>query len=848
MKANLASPAFTGTPLAPTAISGTNTTQLATTEFVQTRIGEIIDSSPAALDTLNELAAALGDDANFSTTITTSLSEKAPLESPTFTGTVSGITKAMVDLGNVDNTSDNDKPVSTAQQAELDLKANLASPTFTGTVNAPTVTSETNNTQIATTAYVTAAISSGGGGVDLTQDISVNSLTIGKGSGDILTNTVIGLGTLRNNTTGDNNTAIGYKVLEYNTTGISNTANGFQALRNNTTGNFNTATGSQALYSSTTGIFNTATGSQALFSNTTGSYNIAIGFRALNMNTIGSNNTAVGYQALNVNTIGSNNSATGYQALMNNTTGYENSATGFQALLYNTTGYYNSAFGLKALRANTTGYRNSAFGTTALQDNTTGYYNTAIGFGTLLYNTTGDNNTAIGYKALYNNTVNNNTATGFSALEYNTTGNSNTANGYQALLNNTTGYYNLAVGYQVLQNNTTGNSNVGLGGYRTLQNNTTGVHNIGIGLNTLRQGTTGDHNIGIGYSAGWNLYAGSNNNILLGNNAIFGGSTTVYNNSTAIGYGSRITASDQLVLGTTDTNVYVPYRMGIGVETPTKAAVEIDNYIPHFPGNGYARFTRTGVYYNYQVSTQRWLSIYAANGIAGENFLAFSDRRIKNNIVDVPDNLALQQVRDIPCRYYEYIDKMNKGNVNVVGFIAQEVKEVLPSAIQLVKRYIPDEYRILEGVSWEEIADTSGNITYKMSSDLTDVSGIKYKFMVGNDLSENEIEEKIVGNADNTFTFDASYQNVFCFGKEVDDFHIIDKNQIFALHHSAIQEIDRLQLEEKEKVVVLETKNTALETKVTELETKNTALETKNAELQTQIDNIMTILNNNNLS
>lgn len=59
---------------------------------------------------------------------------KAPLASPTFTGTVSGITKAMVGLGNVDNTSDASKPVSTAQQTALNLKANLASPTFTGTV------------------------------------------------------------------------------------------------------------------------------------------------------------------------------------------------------------------------------------------------------------------------------------------------------------------------------------------------------------------------------------------------------------------------------------------------------------------------------------------------------------------------------------------------------------------------------------------------------------------------------------------------------------------------------------------------------------------------------------------
>lgn len=58
---------------------------------------------------------------------------KAPLASPTFTGTVGGVTKAHVGLGNVDNTADSAKPISTAQQAALDLKAPLASPAFTGT-------------------------------------------------------------------------------------------------------------------------------------------------------------------------------------------------------------------------------------------------------------------------------------------------------------------------------------------------------------------------------------------------------------------------------------------------------------------------------------------------------------------------------------------------------------------------------------------------------------------------------------------------------------------------------------------------------------------------------------------
>lgn len=65
------------------------------------------------------------------------LNAKANLASPAFTGTVSGITASMVGLGDVTNTSDADKPVSTAQQTALDLKVNLASPTFTGTVVLP---------------------------------------------------------------------------------------------------------------------------------------------------------------------------------------------------------------------------------------------------------------------------------------------------------------------------------------------------------------------------------------------------------------------------------------------------------------------------------------------------------------------------------------------------------------------------------------------------------------------------------------------------------------------------------------------------------------------------------------
>lgn len=78
--AKLASPNFTGKPTAPTADESSNDTQLATTAFVRSAIAALVDSSPGALDTLNELAAALGDDPNFATTMTNALAGKQPLD------------------------------------------------------------------------------------------------------------------------------------------------------------------------------------------------------------------------------------------------------------------------------------------------------------------------------------------------------------------------------------------------------------------------------------------------------------------------------------------------------------------------------------------------------------------------------------------------------------------------------------------------------------------------------------------------------------------------------------------------------------------------------------------------
>lgn len=143
------SPVFTGTPTAPTATAGTNTNQIATTAFVKTAVDNLVNTAPAALDTLNELATALGNDPNFATTITTSIASRAPSANPSFSGTTAfsgsvvftgatiiGISASTIGLGNVTNES---------------KTTMFTSPTFTGTVTASSISSNSISSRLQTT-------------------------------------------------------------------------------------------------------------------------------------------------------------------------------------------------------------------------------------------------------------------------------------------------------------------------------------------------------------------------------------------------------------------------------------------------------------------------------------------------------------------------------------------------------------------------------------------------------------------------------------------------------------------------------------------------------------------------
>ena len=155
--APLASPALTGVPTAPTAAANTNTTQIATTAYVQTEIADLIAAAPGALDTLDELAAALGDDAAFSTTVTNSIASKLPLAGGTMSGAIAMGTNKITGLGTPTTSTD------ASTKAYVDTMLPLAGGTMSGAIamgaNKITgVANPTNAQDVATKNYIDTAV------------------------------------------------------------------------------------------------------------------------------------------------------------------------------------------------------------------------------------------------------------------------------------------------------------------------------------------------------------------------------------------------------------------------------------------------------------------------------------------------------------------------------------------------------------------------------------------------------------------------------------------------------------------------------------------------------------------
>jgi hypothetical protein len=471
------------------------------------------------------------------------------------------------------------------------LKANLDSPTLAGTPLAPTATAATNSKQIATTEYVTNAISTSGanflpltggtltGGLkgtygDFSSNFRVSSLTLAgssvwefgaNGSGFSLHQ-----GGCCNRLTidGDGKIGIGanytpsyqldvegdgrFTSLVTATSFIKAGGTSSQFLKADGTIDSNTYailasptfTGVPVAPTAVAGVSSTQIATTAFVANAVSTAASGGSFVDLTSNQLIAG-TKTFSKDLNVSglTIG-----TGLGNIATNT------ALGKQSLSSNITGEDNIALGSHSLKTNTTGGRNTALGNNTLYYNNA-YDNTAIGYLTLQNNTSGSYNAGIGSQALFSNTTgNNNSAMGSSALQSNTVGSNNTAMGINSLINNTSGNGNTAAGQNSLPSNTTGTYNVGYG-VQSLEQNTTGDQNTAIGVAAIDRNTTGASNAVLGAFAGRYISDGFTYNTLINRSVLIGAETKPLadndSNEIVIGYQAKGNGSNTIQLGNT---------------------------------------------------------------------------------------------------------------------------------------------------------------------------------------------------------------------------------------------------------------------------------------------------------
>lgn len=642
-----------------------------------------------------------------------------------------------------------------------------------------------------------------------------DSIIIGRNAGYGLTTAsdtiAIGQSALTKITTSANSIGIG-RFAGYGITGGQNICIGYHTAYNSTnnTGHNNVFMGQMNGYSITTAYENVCIGREVGYYLTTGFRNIFMGtyagYASSSAKNTGNYNVGIGYNALRYVSSGSENICIGYSCGESITSGQRNVCLGRTAAQSITTGGYNVCIGMQTGDSITTANSNVFIGYQAGEKITTHAANTFIGAQAGCYMTSGYNNVCIGHYAGASSGGGNyelyiNSYVGSYGTDSFIYGNMNMSSNPYLRLNARLEMYDDDIVF-----NRRGRGLVG--SYATESGNLNPIWTLGTGYTENDGETIPRYSIGYCYPNACDVPGDTNHKWGLYVDA------TAYGSPDWLGYANWFLSG-----GKGGYSYMQSGRFGIGVTSPSYP-LQVNGGV--FSSTGiqatlfYARYNAHASSQNTYTNTN--ISVKCENGLWATHLFAQSDIRIKENIIDVPDNLALEMVRNIPCRYYDYKDKIGRGKETTIGFIAQEVKEILPMAVGNEKHFIPNELRNLENISWDN---------NKLTTNLQDVSGVKYRFYVSNEEdNSDEVVKEIIGNTDNTFTFDSSYNNVFCYGKEVDDFHTLDKQKLFTLNFSATQELDK-------KVTVLETVgNKDHNVKILNLYKENEALKARLAKIE----------------
>jgi hypothetical protein len=190
-------------------------------------------------------------------------------------------------------------------------------------------------------------------------------------------------------------------------------------------------------------------------------------------------------------------------------------------------------------------------------------------------------------------------------------------------------------------------------------------------------------------------------------------------------------------------------------------------------------------------------SIYCVAKVACTEFNAYSDERIKKNIQDINDASALEIIRQIQPKRYNYIDVATKGEEPVWGFIAQQVESVLDYSVNKVDEYIPNIYNkaSVENCTDGSILTLSTGTTSVL--DITKSPEEKIQVRLYLDQEVDGVKEVYVKEIINGTQIkieeilDTSVKEVFIYGQKVKDFHALNKDAIFTVSVAALQEVDR---------------------------------------------------------
>ncbi|MFK7951104.1 MAG: tail fiber domain-containing protein, partial [Saprospiraceae bacterium] len=555
-------------------------------------------------------------------------------------------------------------------------------------------------------------------------------------------NTFLGYGTGANNS-GTRNTFVGHNSGNSNTTGEYNTLIGSFAGKNNTTGGSNTFIGRNTGFNNTTGSANTFMGQSAGLSNTTGNYGTFIGYEA-GANSTNSWNTFIGHQTGLSNTSGFSNVGLGWRAGYSTTTGDKNTNIGTGAGFSNVTGTGNTFLGYFAgynetgsnklyiansntsspllygefdnslLRVNGTLNINNEF-SFPTTDGSNGQILVTNGSGSLTWSSIIDTD-----KQDLGLSGNNLTITNGLSVDLSAYANENTtllqdadndtkiqveetadediirfdiegsetvvlktnAQG-DAMIELESTYANTFIGkdagrvtQSTVSNNGRQNNFIGASaGY----SNTTGYQNVFIGNETGYNNTIGNDNIFIGHEVGYNTTKGENN--------VYIGDQAGYNNITG------------------NSNVLLGNRSGYNETGSNKLYIENSNTSSPLI---YGEFDNNEIVINGNNTHNTSNYTFYVNGTAGGSsaWNNSSDRRLKENIQTV-DN-ALDKITQMRGVTYEWKDGREAGSR--LGFIAQEVEDILPQVVDTTGDYRTMQYAPITAVLVEAVKEQQAQI------------------------------------------------------------------------------------------------------------------------------------------